>query len=131
MAGLGPISGEAVSSTLAHWLMVGLGESESGSHETRDVSYGDCTSPGARAIPMYMHPHHATVNGFSGQHLDHMGLGIEDKVALGGVGKANRVPLPLEMCGSTQALPASACAFSSYRVATLLSSAGPSRLNGR
>jgi hypothetical protein len=51
-----------------------------------------------------MRSHHATVNFFTAGHIDTMGSGLEDKVALAGIGGNRREPLYLWPCGQIQIL---------------------------
>lgn len=48
--------------------------------------------------------------------MDTMGDGLEDKVALAGIGGMESEPMHLESSGVLMALPPSACAFQAYKV---------------
>ena len=57
--------------------------------------------------------YYATLGGWVGGHVDHMGEGLEDKIALAGVGglKSYVVNMFVRSRGTFQQLPQSACAF--------------------
>ena len=131
------IAETACLNTLKHWhacssgeLAAGAGRPETRSQSARAPSINaHCDAPaGTAAINQFLGMHHATLGGWVGGHFDFMGDGLEDKVALAGVGGLEHYEVHLERSGAFQRLPQSACAFQAYKVATLISSPGPSCL---
>ena len=129
---------ELAAETVALWTLVQSGElsGQSAPLTRRQRALGlpdervDNAPEAAAALSKYISLHHATLGGHCGGHVDTMGEGLEDKVALAGIGGMEFEPIHLESSGGLMALPPSACAFQAYKVATLLSSPGPSPDDG-
>jgi len=118
--------------TLSLWTLLQSGELNGESRiSTRNVHrLVDNAPDSAEALRHYVSLHHATLGGHVCGHIDTMGEGLEDKVALAGIGGMESEPLDVKSSGALMALPPSACAFQAYKVATLLSSPGPSPDDG-
>jgi hypothetical protein len=101
--GLGLSIGTSLATeTVSLWTLVEAGELRgSSAPSTRGIRRVVDNAPGAAAaLTQFLSLHHATLGGHCGGHVDTMGEGLEDKVALAGIGGMESTRVHLESCGA-------------------------------